>query len=113
MDHALFVSLVDDVRDAGEKSNQPLPVSACLDQILERRPFDQLHRVVEAPVREQSQIVNGHDPRVIDPAHRSGLVLEPGGPLGIGETRGQDFHRDGPIEADVPGEEDLAHASTG
>ena len=93
-------------------------VAAALGSALKRRELlgevaalDQLHAEVVLAV-VLADLVDRHDARVVEQGDGLGLVLEPAQLGVVGQNAGLDhLEGDGPVEADLPGLVDDAHAA--
>ena len=121
MDHAPRVGIGHRLADLLEDRQEPragpcLPGSVALG--LEQRgqgpPLDQLHGEVRPAVGEGPQLVDRHDPRVLQLAADLRLLDEPAHDLGVALVRLQQ-HLDGQVAAqvDVAALEDRPHAAAG
>ena len=73
--------------------------------------LDELHAEVALAV-VLADLVDRHDPGVVEQGDGLGLVLEPPQLGVVGQDAGLDhLERDGPVEADLPGLVDDAHAA--
>ena len=78
---------------------------------MERLPFHQLHNDEEHPICV-TKVVDSDEIRMIEPCHGFGFGLETGPELGVGaELAGQDLDGDCPVEGDLTGGIDCAHAT--
>src|SRR5205814_2364041 len=95
---------------AGRKLFERVPL-ALLDKLIETRTLDQFHRVVEMPLMLALGI-DWYDIRVVKFGGGLGLFLEAGNGGGKLPNRGgEHLERDQPIQRDLPGTIDDAHAA--
>src|SRR2546427_492286 len=83
-----------------------------LDQILERLALEELHHEVHRPLRQDAEVGDVDDVRVVDRGRRARLAEEPMDRLLIArELRVQDLHRHRLLDVDVLAEIHRPHAA--
>ena len=110
VDHAVRVRERDGIADALEDAEALRQRHARRERV-EPRSVDPLHRVEDAAVRQRAGVVDGNDPRMLEPRDDARLAQHPLRGRGIGDARGDDLERDLPSEDGVVGEVDRAHPS--
>ncbi len=122
VDDAALVGVVDGPADLDEDLEEPEPRELprglgiagvdLLDDPRERPAADELHREEEAGVVGEADLVDGHDPGVLELRGRLGLLDEPVGDLPVGaELAEEGLHGDVAAQVAVEGAVDDPHAA--
>ena len=114
VDHAALVGVFDRLGDLRHQLGRLAGRQRAVGQPLrEALPFDETHGEIMLPL-VLADLVDRHDPGMIEIGGRLGLGVEAADVGLVGELAGEDhLERDGPVEADLPGLEDDAHAAAG
>jgi hypothetical protein len=114
VNHAALVRVVDGLshlhHERGRLAQREGSAGQALGQAL---PFDEAHGEIMLPLM-LADLVDRHDPRMVQVGRRLGLDGEPANGDLVGELTRQDhLERYGPIQAHLAGLEDDAHAAAG
>ena len=112
VENAAHVGVVDRLGRLGQERRRGPGIGLERGELLgEVAPLDQLHAEIALAV-VLADLVDRDDPRVIEQGDGLGLVLEASQLGVVGQNSGLDhLERDGPVEADLPGLVDDAHAA--
>ena len=94
------------------EKTRSLSWSVALDRVrVQPLPFNHLHGIEDAAVRQPAEIVNRDNARVLEPSQNSRLLGHAGGRLPVLIENREDFQRHAAVELLVPAHVDCAHAA--
>jgi len=110
MDHALRMGEAYRLADS-EKQPEQIGEHRGTGVLIEPDAADQFHHIVDPPIGQPADIMNGHDSRMLEPSENTGFTPEPEGRIRTGGRRAQDFERHLSLQLAIASQKHRPHAT--